>query len=91
MWTTTNNIELAIITVILSIYFVGCTILVIQLIKFMKSVQILTDKTERLVDNVESASKTIMQASRASASKFRFFRFLEAILDNDKKDKSEED
>ena len=85
---TANNIELLIITIVLSVFFVSCLVLIVQFIRIMAKIKKIAHKAELVIDNVESASKTILNFSSAAHGRFRLLHLIQNLMDmSGKKDK----
>jgi hypothetical protein len=78
---TTNNVELLIITIVLSLFFLGCIVVVIQVILLFKKIGRLTAKAESVIDSVESAAETIKHFSWARKSRSPLAKIISSFLD----------
>ena len=82
-----NNVELLIITVVLSILFVIVTILVIEALIVVIRVKQLVNRTSRLITDVESTAEVLKHASKASRSRFPLFSLIYSIVNSHDKSK----
>ena len=83
----TNNIELLIITVVVSVLFIIITILVIEALVVVIRVKQIVNKSAKLITDVESAAEVLKHASKASKSRFPLLSLISSIANSHKKDK----
>lgn len=79
---TLNNVELIIITVVLSLFFILGCILIFYLLNFLRSINKLSKKAESFIDNAQSAAETIQRLGNASKQNFPLIRLINHIFDN---------
>ncbi|HEY4964407.1 MAG TPA: hypothetical protein VIH90_06985 [Candidatus Saccharimonadales bacterium] len=87
--TTTTEVELFIITVVLSVYFIAMTVLVVFLIKFVVQARVIAAKAEAAIDSIESAAENLKHLSKASKSHFPLLAVLKKMYDMSVKGKAE--
>lgn len=74
--TTTDEVLVIILTVLLSVFFILCIALVVGLVKLVSSVRRVVAKAEEVVDSVESAAEVL----RDTSGKFAFFKLINNII-----------
>jgi hypothetical protein len=74
--TTTDEVLVIILTTLLSIFFIGCTVLVVGLVKLVSSARQVVAKAEEVIDSVESAAEVL----RDTSGKFAFFKLINNII-----------
>jgi uncharacterized protein YoxC len=79
---TGNNIELLIITFVLSLFFLASSILVIFIIKLIIKVHKLADKAESAVESVESAANSVKNFSNMGKNGNAFMTIVNKIFAN---------
>ena len=82
---TTNNVELLIITIVITAVFLALIVLLIEATVAVAKIKMLVKKAEGFINSVETAAETIKHMKSASESHFPLFKFIAAIFDNDKK------
>ena len=83
---TTNNVELLIITIVLSILFLAIVAFVIEAMTVVSKIRKLVARTEEVMDNVESAAQNVKHMSEAAHSKFPLISLISELF-NSKQDK----
>jgi len=74
--TTTEEVLVIVLVVLLSIFFTLCIVLVAGMIKLVSSLRAVAAKAEVAVDNVEAAAETLRNAS----GKMAFIKLLNNII-----------
>jgi hypothetical protein len=87
--TTTTEVELFIITFVLSVYFITMTVLCVFIIKFIQQARQIGTKAESAMESIESAAENLKHISRASKSRFPVFAALKKMYDMSVKGKAE--
>lgn len=87
--TTTNQVELFIITFVLSVYFIIMSVAFIYIIKLVKQANILGKKAELALDNVETMANNFKNYTRTSTSRFPLLSALKKMYDMSIKGKNE--
>lgn len=73
---TANNVELLIITIVLSVLILVLVGFVIEAMVVVNKIKKLVIKTESIIDSVESAAETLKHMSKAAHSRFPLVNFL---------------
>lgn len=83
---TTNNVELLIITIVLSVLFVVLIMFVIEVMTVVNKMRKLVKRTEEVIDNVEAAAENLKHMSKAAHSRFPLINLISELF-NSKQDK----
>jgi len=83
-----NNAELLIITIILSLFFISCMVIAVQLIRVLSKIRRLSAKAEAVIDSVESAAETIKNFSAATNQRFPLLHLIHSFFEMSNKNKS---
>lgn len=81
---TLNNVELAVVSAVLSIFFILGAIFTVELIKTLKSINNLSKKAESFINSAQSAAETIQHLGSASKQNFPLLRIINHIFENSK-------
>jgi len=78
---TTNNVELLIITIVVTALFAALIVLLIEATVVVGRIRRLVKKAEDVITSVESAAETIKHMKTASKSRFPLFKFISSIFE----------
>lgn len=73
---TTDQVLIIILCVLLSIFFTLCIAVMVGIVKLVKSLRELVLKAEEVVDNVESAAEVL----RDTSGRLAFFKLIRNIM-----------
>lgn len=79
---TMDNVELTIVTVVLTIFFLLLCFFIIELIRTLLQIRRVTKKAESFISNAKTAAETLTSMGKASKQNFPLLRIFAQILDN---------
>ena len=74
--TTTDTVLVIILTSLLSLFFLLCIVAMAITVKILSSVKRVVDKTEEVVDSVESAAEVL----RDTQGRLAFFKLIRNVI-----------
>jgi hypothetical protein len=74
--TTTDQVFIIILSVLLSVFFLLCIMVMVLVVKLLKSIRDVVLKAEEVVDSVESAAEVLKDTS----GRLAFFKLIRNIV-----------